>query len=988
MQVFSILRSLNAVPVKICGYIALGLVLVLCSVAGKSHLWHGSPQFHAGLETIAILLALITGTIALVRFYSRKEKIFLLIGAGFLGAAFLDGYHAVVTSQLLSVYMPSDLTSLIPWSWIASRQYLSILLLLSFIGWWSESRHRVSTWISERSIYAFAICYTVASFAFFMFVPLPAGYLVGTLFARPVEFLPALFFFAALVGYFYKGNWRHDAFEYWLVMSLIVSVIAQSTFMPFSTQLFDFEFDASHFLKIVSYSFVLVGLIVNMHVTFKSEDQNDKALLVAKDGAEAALAELNSHRLAIDQHCIVQAMDLDFKIAYVNDRFCEILKCQPDEYIGWTDEILSCGYHPRSYFDDMWDVVRTGVPWHGEVNVSARDGSEVWLDTTIVPLTDEKNRIDRYISIRTDITKRKTAEMKNRKNLDLLNATFEGFPGGMSAFNQNLEMIMVNPKFYEVMGVTEKQFPLGSRFDDLIRYSGERGDEGGIADIDKMVRERVELFLSAKAYSFEKGLFDGRTLCVTGDPLATGGFINTYVDITERKKTETLMAQQAASMKLMNSIAVAANHMTDPQEVMDFGMNSIGEFTGWDVGIVYLVAEGGQELIQPPNIIYETEPDLYRNFKKRLVDAGVKSEVSLPGRALKMGSLEWVGDMSLEVNLPSALIASKSGLTGAVAMPVRVDDEIAAIIGFMSKQKIEPSSYLFELLAHVAQQIARVMERARTKQDLIEHSDQLSVEVQNATRELQEKAAVLEEALTKEKALNELQREFVSMVSHQFHTPLAIIDSSAQLLVGGSNSSRDTVTKRVDKIRRAVKRMTTLMASTLSAASFDAGKVNISLGVCGLVDVIKETCIRQMEVSQNHEIISDLDDLPSEILGDPAALDQVFTNLLSNAVKYSPEGGPIHVKGWCEGDMIHVSVADRGIGIDEEDIPQMFNRFFRAKTAAGVAGTGIGLNIVKLFIEGHGGEIKVASEKGQGSIFTVSLPISGQALKAQDQTAA
>lgn len=732
----------------------------------------------------------------------------------------------------------------------------------------------------------------------------------------------------------------------------------------------------------------LGGVMRNIHAAFKYEDKYGKELLGAKESAEAALAELNSHRLAIDQHAMVQVMDLDLKITYVNDKFCEVIKCHPDEYIGLTNRVLNSGYHPQSFFDDIWGQVKGGVPWHGEINIAARDGTKVWVDTTVVPLKDEKNRISNYIAIRTDINQRKIAEMKNRENLDLLRTTFEGFPGGITAFDQDRKMIMVNSKFYDVFGVPEALFPLGSSFDDLVRHSGERGDEGENVDIEEMVRERVGLLTNTTGYSVEKNMFDGRMLAITGDPLTTGGFINTYVDITERKKFETLMLQQGETMKLMNSIAVAANHITDSKEVRDFGMRSIVEFTRWEVGVVYLVGENGHELLEMPDEVYSTQPDLLRNFKSRLKAVGIGPELGLPGRVLKMGTLEWVSDMTVELNSARTEAARECGLKGAVAVPVRVDNSIAAIIGFMSTQAIVPTSYLFELLAHVAQQIARVMERERTKQKLIAHSDRLEEKVQEATRELQEKASVLETALAKEKALNELQQEFVSMVSHQFHTPLAIIDSSAQLLMGGYNSDPDTLEKRVGKIRSAVKRMTTMMASTLSAASFDAGKVNISPVLCELVGVVEETCNRQSEVSNGREITWDLADLPDEIIGDPAALDHVFTNLLSNAVKYSPEGSTIHIKGWCEGDMACVSIADEGAGIDREDISHIFDRYFRAKTSKGIAGTGIGLNIVKLFVEGHDGEIKVESEKDKGSTFTVYLPMSGPKRKVSVQTAA
>ncbi len=103
----------------------------------------------------------------------------------------------------------------------------------------------------------------------------------------------------------------------------------------------------------------------------------------------------------------------------------------------------------------------------------------------------------------------------------------------------------------------------------------------------------------------------------------------------------------------------------------------------------------------------------------------------------------------------------------------------------------------------------------------------------------------------------------------------------------------------------------------------------------------------------------------------------MFTNLLSNAVKYALDSPDIHVRAFCEDEDILVQVRDNGIGIDEDDLPKMFERFFRAKTSTGIAGTGIGLNLAKTLIEMHDGSIGVESIKGRGTTFTVRLPVSG-----------
>ncbi len=255
--------------------------------------------------------------------------------------------------------------------------------------------------------------------------------------------------------------------------------------------------------------------------------------------------------------------------------------------------------------------------------------------------------------------------------------------------------------------------------------------------------------------------------------------------------------------------------------------------------------------------------------------------------------------------------------------------------------------------------------------------------------ELIEQAARLELALSSERELVKLQRSFVSMASHELRTPLAIIDGVAHRmsrLAGRGRLEPEDVVKRVEQIQSSVKRMVNLMESTLSAARMDAGKVTIKPDDCNLRDVINEVCERQRLISPSHNISISLDDLPQIIHGDSPALEQVFTNLLSNAVKYSPDAPDITIMGWREGENVLVSITDNGLGIDEDDLPGMFGRFFRAKTSTGIAGTGIGLSLVKMFVEEHGGQVRVKSVKGQGSTFTLSLPIAGPATGDNDES--
>lgn len=271
-----------------------------------------------------------------------------------------------------------------------------------------------------------------------------------------------------------------------------------------------------------------------------------------------------------------------------------------------------------------------------------------------------------------------------------------------------------------------------------------------------------------------------------------------------------------------------------------------------------------------------------------------------------------------------------------------------------------------------------VTERKAAERQLLEDRDTLQYLVNEATAGLKAKAKELEAALEREKELNELQRQFVSMASHEFRTPLAIIDSTAQRIMKNiGKDTEDKAAKRVEKIRHAVERMTRLMESTLTAAKLDEGKIGIELSSCSIGAIVAEVCARQRDLAPNHQLSYHLKDLPQRIRADAGAIDQILTNLLSNAVKYSPPGKTIDVIAFTQEPYVVLQVKDQGLGIDADDLPNMFSRFFRAKTSTGIAGTGIGLNLVKKLVDLHEGEISVESESGKGSVFTVRLPIDG-----------
>lgn len=238
-------------------------------------------------------------------------------------------------------------------------------------------------------------------------------------------------------------------------------------------------------------------------------------------------------------------------------------------------------------------------------------------------------------------------------------------------------------------------------------------------------------------------------------------------------------------------------------------------------------------------------------------------------------------------------------------------------------------------------------------------------------------ASALQSALDRERETTNAYRSFVSMVSHQFRTPLAIVDSSAQrILRRGAAISQDELVTRVQKIRNATNRLTRLVESVLTAAKLDAGRIALNPTRCDLIDLVADICDRQRELSPHAEIRFTGADCPIHVHCDSILIEQVIINLLTNAVKYSGDHPVVEIRMWTEGSRAFCSVRDWGIGIPTDEVGRIFERFYRARTATGIAGTGIGLSFAQTIMHLHGGEIRVESHEAAGSLFTFDLPVS------------
>jgi signal transduction histidine kinase len=231
-------------------------------------------------------------------------------------------------------------------------------------------------------------------------------------------------------------------------------------------------------------------------------------------------------------------------------------------------------------------------------------------------------------------------------------------------------------------------------------------------------------------------------------------------------------------------------------------------------------------------------------------------------------------------------------------------------------------------------------------------------------------------ALEKERELNELKTKFVSIASHEFRTPLSTVLSSASLIQQYKDKGDiDKLDKHVQRIKSSVNHLTLILNDFLSLGKLDEGKVEVNsetIDVNHFLQEIREEV--QSFLKDGQRMTVQVDPSLTSIVSDSRILRNIMFNLISNASKYSEPGKLIEVHCSSANGEIIFDVKDQGIGIPKEDHKHLFDRFFRASNAGQIQGTGLGLNIVKRYVDLLNGQILFTSEYGKGSTFTVKIP--------------
>jgi len=660
-------------------FVVLGLLLLVLlsgSVLLRGSPWRSGSTEHTLMESLATLMAFMVGGLALVRFYSRKQATFLFIGTGFIGAGLLDLNHALLTSQYFLVQEGAAAEDLFAWSWTSERVFLSLFLFVSLLAWRQEVREGEGEAVHEGSVYTVALLLTLVNLFFFEWVPQTrTAHFPGLAVNRPAELLPGLFFLLAFLGYVLKGTWRRDAFEYWLLISLLISTMVHFGYMAFSSVRFDAMFDAAHLLKIASYGAMLAGLLVSVYQTFRREGQ----VLGALTGANEALAREVAVRTRTEQavnegrarlqdfldnaNDLIQSVAPDGRILYVNSAWKRTL--------GYTDEQLERLnlmdiVHPahRRVVRDEFERVLTGEPSRRfNVEFLAADSRIVILSGSTAALRSHGRTVATQGIFR-DVTEQRLAERQLAESRANLNALVENTGDAIWSVDRNHRLITFNSAFSLAMEARTGREPVVGDPPNAVFPSE---DVAWYQEVyDRALRGDRHVALRTDAVDGQLRYFELYANPIQGDQ-GIHGAVLFGKDVTPRVRAEDALRvakeeAEAANKAKSDFLANMSHELRTPlNSVIGFTnillKNKEGHLGGKDLGFLERVLANGKHLLELINEVLDLAKIEAGRMELVIAKADLAQLVTETVQQLEGQAKVKEGNVALVASVPAGLDA-------------------------------------------------------------------------------------------------------------------------------------------------------------------------------------------------------------------------------------------------------------------------------------------------------------------------------------------
>lgn len=671
---------------------------------------------------------------------------------------------------------------------------------------------------------------------------------------------------------------------------------------------------------------------------------------------------------------ITDATQTNNPMIYVNPSFERITGYSAAEVIGRDCQFLQGGDRNQIGVLDLHNAIQEQRECHAVLLNYRKDGTPFWNDLYIAPVFNDHGDLINYIGIQTDITEQVKSTQRLLESEERLRTVLTSIKEGITFSDDSGYFSIFNAGMENLTGYTMEEANASRDFTNFLypdRYEHDKAlqrlqklQETGLAMI-------VETRICHRDNTFKDVLVSTRMMTYKGKRM----YLSSYYDITERKRVETQLRYQSERERLLNAILLKIQRELNLEQILA------------------ITVKEAQELLRIDRVaVYQFQEDWSGTF---VVEAVNNAALSILGKTVsdpcfKNGNVNLYRNHQVS-NINDVDMADLTPCHKELLQEFQVKANIVVAISFgdtlwgllVAHQCLEPrqwENFEIDLLRQLANHVAIAIQQVKLFERVQDLNKNLERQVADRTQQLEQSLSQLERALLKEKELNELKSQFISRASHEFRTPLATIQTASDLLRNyGYKMSDEKKLERIDKIQREVKGMTNLLEEVLVIGKTESGKLELQGERINLEDFCLEI-IEQTKLlgSGKHKVIFKNINAPQKIVIDTKFFKQIISNLLSNAIKYSPHALEVYFTISQSSDRppyLLLEFQDQGIGIPQTDQEKIFEHFYRAHNVGMIAGTGLGMAIIKNSIDVLGGTIHLTSVENKGTTVLVKLPM-------------
>lgn len=576
-------------------------------------------------------------------------------------------------------------------------------------------------------------------------------------------------------------------------------------------------------------------------------------------------------------------------------------------------------FYPKDEWLKICDqnVKRKGMQHHLETRMVKKSGGIIDIDISLSVLKDHDGNVTGSIGVIRDITERKQAEDQLEHSYALLNATLESTADGLLAVDNHGNLTSFNQKFSDMWGIDRASLQKMD-FTELALAMGEQliDTKVFLADLAEEVKA-TDQGEKCSVLHFK----DGRIIEHNSKPQVVSKHVTARVfsfrDVTERKRVNEILHRKQKNLEAIFDAAPIGMLLVDSNLSVCRANDAVRNIAGKDY-----------------NEILHHHPGVALGC--------VNVRLSPEGKIGRCGESPACKSCQLTGTIRNSLKQDKAVHGIEINPHLRIEGKEQHPWLSVSTESLSIDGERYVVVA-----IHDITDRVR------------------AERELRETM--------------EIKSQFVSTVSHELRTPLASMKESVLIVLDGvAGSINADQTHFLDVARRNIDRLWRLINDVLDFQKLGAGKMTFQMNEGDLVHTVKEACSTMIQMAKKcrvHLTVNTPGNAPLAVY-DSDRLIQILTNLISNAIKFTPEDGHVDVTVECVGQEYVLKIKDTGMGIPKEDLPKVFERFYRVhRPGKEITGTGLGLAIVRRIVDAHCGRIDVESEVGQGTTFTIYLPI-------------